>query len=43
MHDNPQQIQECFVEFGVKELDWPGQSPDLNPLQPLWDELESKL
>ena len=27
-----------FVEIGVEELDWPAQSPDLNPT--FWDELE---
>lgn len=24
----------------VEELDWPAQTPDLNPIQCLWDELE---
>jgi hypothetical protein len=25
-------IQKWFVEIGVKELDWPAQSPDLNTI-----------
>ena len=36
-------IQKCFVKIGVQELDWPAQSPDLNPIEHLWDELEHQL
>jgi hypothetical protein len=25
--------QKWFVEIGVEELDWPAQSPDLNPIE----------
>lgn len=30
-------------EFDLEELDWPTQSPDLNPIDYLWDELEWRL
>jgi hypothetical protein len=36
-------IQKWFVEIGVEELDWPAQSPDLNPIEHLLDELELRL
>uniref|UniRef100_A0A0E9T1G6 Tc1-like transposase DDE domain-containing protein n=1 Tax=Anguilla anguilla TaxID=7936 RepID=A0A0E9T1G6_ANGAN len=32
-----------FVEKRMEKLDWPAQSPDLNPMQHLWDHLESQL
>ena len=37
-HDNApghkvRSIKKLFVKIGVKELDWPAHSPDLNPTQ----------
>lgn len=30
-------------KFGVGELDWTAQSPDFNPKEQLWDEIEERL
>jgi hypothetical protein len=36
-------IQKWFVVISVEELDWPAQSPDVNPIEHLCGELECRL
>src|SRR3954463_4935193 len=32
-----------FVDNKITILDWPAQSPDLNPIEYLWDEVDHRL
>ena len=36
-------MQKWFVEIGVEKIYWPAQSPDLNPIKHIEDELERRL
>jgi hypothetical protein len=47
-HDNApchkeRNVREWFVNNKVPEIDWPAQSPDLNPKEHLWNELECQI
>lgn len=48
MHDNDPKhtsrlVKSCLLENGVQVLKWPAQSPDLNPIENLWNDVEQHI
>lgn len=36
-------VRQFFVDNGIFEMEWPGNSPDLNPIEHLWYAIKVKI
>ena len=41
--DTSKKMKEFFTEYNMTVLDWPGNSPDLNPIENLWYVMAKKV